>query len=259
MTATAPRLSVVIPAYNEATRIPRTLDRVLGYLRVRQFAFEILVVDDGSEDGTTDAVKARSDPEIRLIRLAANRGKGAAVRDGVRASEGQDLILLTDADLSAPIDELQRLETALAQGADVACGSRGLSASMIRVSQPVYRREMGNMFNRVIRVLGLTTFRDTQCGFKLFRADAARDVFSRCTIDGFAFDVECLYLAALLGYRTAEVPVSWAHVPESRVHLTTDSARMLRDVVRFRMATWRTRTIPPVRSGGTRMSEGQRP
>ena len=159
------------------------------------------------------------------------------MRRGALASRG-NAVLVTDADLSAPIEELGRLEASLAAGSDVACGSRGLRNSEIVTSQPIYRRQMGNMFNYILRLLALTSFRDTQCGFKLFRAEAAREIFSRCTIEGFAFDVECLYLADRLGYRVAEIPVAWAHVPESRVHITKDSARMLRDVLKIRLAAW---------------------
>jgi dolichyl-phosphate beta-glucosyltransferase len=232
-----PNLSVVIPAYNEDARIHRTLDRVVPYLRARGLPFEILIVDDGSSDRTAASVESRPEPEIAVIRLGRNSGKGAAVRRGALASRGA-LMLLTDADLSAPIEELERLEAALARGADVACGSRGLRDSQIVQSQPVYRRQMGNIFNHILRLLGLTSLHDTQCGFKLFRGEASREVFSRCSIDGFAFDVECLYLAERLGYRVAEVPVAWAHVPESRVRLTADSAHMLADALRIRLAAW---------------------
>lgn len=237
MALSRPHLSVVIPAYNEKARIHRTLDRVLPYLRARGASFEILVIDDGSRDGTADAVAARGDAEIEVIRLERNSGKGAAVRRGALASHGE-WMLLTDADLSAPIEELEKLEGLCANGIDVACGSRGLRDSQIIQSQPIYRRQMGNVFNSIIRGLGLTSLRDTQCGFKLFRAGASRAVFSRCTIDGFAFDVECLYLAERLGYRVAEMPVEWSHVPESRVRITQDSAHMLFDVFRIRVRAW---------------------
>lgn len=237
MPLSRPLLSVVIPAYNEHARIHGTLDRVLPYLRARENPFELIVVDDGSVDETAASVEARGDPEIVVIRCAQNRGKGAAVRTGVLASRG-DAILLTDADLSAPIEELSRLEASLSEGSDVACGSRGLRSSEIVRSQPIYRRQMGNVFNHILRLLALTSLRDTQCGFKLFRGQPAQDIFSRCTTDGFAFDVECLYLAERLGYRVAEVPVAWSHVPESRVHVAKDSARMLRDVLKIRLAAW---------------------
>ena len=229
-----PHLSVVIPAYNEAARIGLTLDRVLAYMRDRGQPFEILVVDDGSEDGTAEAVERQGDSEVRLIPLTANQGKGAAVRRGVEQSRGE-FILLSDADLAAPIEDLERLEPFARNGHAVVCGSRALAESDIRVRQPFYRDRMGKIFNFIIRSLGLTGFHDTQCGFKLFRAREAREIFSRSRIHRFAFDVEILYLADQLGFRTVEVPVSWRHVPESRVHAVRDSVRMLWDVVALRL------------------------
>ncbi|MEZ5289722.1 MAG: glycosyltransferase family 2 protein [Vicinamibacterales bacterium] len=237
MTA-APTLSVVIPAFDEAARIASTLTRLLDRLRARALSFEVIVVDDGSTDGTPAVVCARPDAEVRLVTLDRHQGKGAAVRRGVRESRGAR-ILVSDADLSTPVEEFDRLEAALDGGVDIACASRGLRASTIVVSQPVYRRQMGNTFNVVIRLLGLTRLSDTQCGFKLYRGSVARDVFARCRLDGFAYDVECLYVAERLGYRVEEFPVAWAHVPESRVHLVRDSARMLGDVLRLRVAAWR--------------------
>lgn len=233
-------LSVVIPAFNEAARLPGTLDRTLAHLRARGSAFAVFVVDDGSSDDTAEVVARRRDTEVTLIRLDTNQGKGAAVRRGVLESRGSR-VLVSDADLSTPIEELERLEAALDEGADIACGSRGLSESAILASQPVHRREMGNTFNLILRLLALTRLRDTQCGFKLFRGPVARNVFARCQLRGFAFDVECLYLADRLGYRVREVPVAWGHVPESRVHILKDSARMLRDVLWLRAAAWRGR------------------
>jgi len=228
-------LTVVIPACDERLRIHATLDRILAYLRGHVRAFEVLLVDDGSIDGTAESVEDRCQAEVVALRLARKSGKGAAVRHGVLASRGTH-VLISDADLSTPIEELPKLEAALKQGFDIACGSRGLDRSSVVRSQPFYRREMGNTFNVIVRLLRLTTLRDTQCGFKLFRGDAAREIFSRCRTDGFAFDVECLLIASQRGYRTAEVPVVWAHVPESRVRLTIDAGRMLWDVVQMR---WR--------------------
>lgn len=230
-------LSVVIPAFNEAARLPSTLDRTLAHLRARGGTFAVFVVDDGSTDETAEVVATRRDAEVTLIRLQTNQGKGAAVRRGVLESRGSR-VLVSDADLSTPIEELGRLEAVLDEGADIACGSRGLDESNILASQPVYRREMGNAFNVILRLLALTRLHDTQCGFKLFRGPVARDVFARCRLRGFAFDVECLYLAERLGYRVREVPVAWRHVPESRVHIVTDSTRMLRDVLWLRLAAW---------------------
>ncbi len=230
----SPRLSVLIPAYNEASRIGPTLDRVLEYMRSRGESFEVLVVDDGSVDGTAKAVERRGDSEVRVLSLPSNRGKGAAVRRGVEESSGE-FILVMDADLSAPIEDLERLAPLARNGHSVVCGSRALPESDIRTRQPFYRDRMGKSFNFIIRCLGLSRFHDTQCGFKLLRAREAREIFARCHIDRFAFDVEILYLAEQLGFKTAEVPVSWQHVPESRVHAIWDSARMLFDVVALRL------------------------
>jgi dolichyl-phosphate beta-glucosyltransferase len=229
-----PHLSIVIPAYNEAARIGSTLDRVLAYMRSRGRPFEILVVDDGSVDGTVEAVQRRGDSEVSVIPLASNQGKGAAVRRGVEQSRGE-FILVTDADLATPIEDLERLEPSARNGHAVVCGSRALAESEIRVRQPFHRDRMGKIFNLIIRGLGLTTFHDTQCGFKLLRTREAQEIFSRSLIRRFAFDVELLYIARRLGFRTAEVPVSWQHVPESRVHAVFDSARMLWDVIALRL------------------------
>jgi dolichyl-phosphate beta-glucosyltransferase len=233
-----PHLSIVVPAYNEVARIGPTLDRVLAYMRSRGTPFEVLVVDDGSSDGTAAAVERRDDSELRVIRLASNQGKGAAVRWGVGESRGE-LILVTDADLSVPIEDLERLESFEQQGYTVVCGSRALSESSVLVHQPFYREQMGKIFNLIIHLLGLSSFRDTQCGFKLLRAREAREIFARSRIRRFAFDVELLFLAGQLGFRSIEVPVSWRHVPESRVHVVWDSARMLWDVLVLRLRTFR--------------------
>ena len=237
MTKAGLGISVVISAYNEKKRIGSTLDTALHYMRSGERSFEVLVVDDGSEDGTADYVETRGEPELRVLRETENAGKGAAVARGVRASRGE-IVLVSDADLSAPIEEIARLEAQLERGYDVACGSSGLRDSNIVVRQPFYRELMGKIFNLVIRALRLTHFRDTQCGFKLFRGQAARNIFSHCRVQRFAFDVECLFVAERLEYGTVEVPLVWAHVPESRVSPTADAPQMFLDVVRMRIAAW---------------------
>jgi len=232
------RFSIVIPAYNEAQRIHSTLDKILAYFRNRGIPFEILVVDDGSGDTTVEEVELRGEPELGLVRLPSNRGKGAALRSGVAASRG-DLVLITDADLAIPIEELSRFESALSAGFDLACGSREHSGSRSLTRLPFHRVLMGKTFNWIVRSMGLSQSRDTQCGFKLFRGEAAREVFPRCRVNRFAVDVEALLVARRLGYRIVEVPVSWRHVPVSRVHLLFDSAGMLLDVIRIRFHAWR--------------------
>lgn len=228
-------LSVVIPAYNEQDRIVATLRRTLEYLEQRHPDSEVLVVDDGSSDETGDRVQdvAAEEPRLSLVRLADNRGKGAAVRTGVLDARGER-ILFMDADLATPIEELEKLEPFLDQGYDVAIGSRGLAASDIRKRQPFPRELMGRTFNVIVRSLLLGGFRDTQCGFKLFTRDAARDLFGAQTLDGFAFDVEVLLLAKDRGYRIREVPVVWYHAPNSKVSPITDASRMFADLLRLR-------------------------
>lgn len=228
-----PWLSIVIPAYNEATRIRPTLDQLLSYFRSRGRPFEILVVDDGSRDQTVPVVERGAEPEVRIIRLSTNQGKGAAVRTGVAESKGE-LVLVSDADLAIPIEELTQFEQWLEQGFGIACGSRGLPESRALSRLPIYRKRMGKLFNWMVRTLQLTEFHDTQCGFKLFRGTVARDVFARCRVNRFAYDVEALGIAERLGYRMVEVPISWRHIPESRVHPVSDAARMLIDLLRIR-------------------------
>lgn len=234
-------LSVVIPAYKEEDRIVATLERTLEYLRGRGDRFEIIVVDDGSPDRTSERVAdvVNEAPELALEVLPENRGKGAAVRTGVLRSRGAS-VLFMDADLATPIEELEKLEPFLAQGYDVAIGSRGLRESDIRQRQPFPRELMGRTFNVIVRTLLLGGFRDTQCGFKLFTRDAARELFSAQTLDGFAFDVEILWLARGT-WTIAEVPVVWHHVEESKVSPGTDAARMFVDLVRLRLRHGRRR------------------
>lgn len=211
-------LSVVIPAYNEAHRLPATIETVAGYLAGRCREWEIVVVDDGSTDGTAALLAARADGERLIVcRLERNRGKGAAVRAGVARCR-HDYVLVTDADLSTPISALDTLWRAL-QGADVAIGSRAVDRSLVVRAQPRYRTALGRLFNRLARALRLTPFADTQCGFKLWRREAARQVFARSRIDGFAFDVESLLIARKLGCRVAEAAVPWSNDPDSRVCL----------------------------------------
>ncbi len=216
----APQLSVVIPAYNEADRLPATLERVASYLRAEVGAFEILVVDDGSADATAECARAclAEEPGGRVLSLPKNRGKGAACRRGVLAARG-DRILICDADLSTPIEEERRLRAPLAAGADVVIGSRAHPEARIEVRQARLREAAGRGLNRIMRWLGLTQFRDTQCGFKLFRREAAHALFAESRIDGFLFDVEVLMLAKRRDLEIVEVPVEWHNDPDSRVRV----------------------------------------
>jgi dolichyl-phosphate beta-glucosyltransferase len=210
---------------------------VAAYLAGRGLDAEVLVVDDGSTDATAEVVRGHAAPGLRLVAQPENRGKGAALRRGVAESRGE-WVLLCDADLSTPIEELEALERRLDAGAVLAIGSRALPDSDVRVHQPRYRELMGKTFNRIIRLLGVRGLRDTQCGFKLLDGDAARRLFAELRTDRYAYDVELVWLARRHGYRVDEVGVAWIDSPDSRVHPLFDSAAMLRDVVLMR---WRHR------------------
>jgi dolichyl-phosphate beta-glucosyltransferase len=213
-------VSIVVPAYNEEGRLPSTLDRILAYLGHMNFSFaEVVVVDDGSRDGTAALVERyrRDHPMIRLLRNPGNRGKGYSVRRGALESKGE-WIVSTDADLSAPIEELDKLFDAVDHAeAQVAIGSRALDRSLVGVHQSALREMSGRAFNVLMRGITGLPFRDTQCGFKLFRADAARAIFPRQRLDGFSFDVEDLVIAKEQGIKVIEVPVVWNNVEGTQV------------------------------------------
>jgi dolichyl-phosphate beta-glucosyltransferase len=232
----SPRLTILIPAFNEAERIESTLTRIAAFAATIEGGAEILVVDDGSTDPTASVVLRSNAPHLRLLRMARNSGKGAALRAGVADSAGAE-VLLCDADLSTPIEEYHRLRREL-DDADLVLGSRGRPESRITLRQPWHREAMGRMFNRLVRWLVIDGFRDTQCGFKLLDGEAARALFASMRIDRFAFDVELVWLAVRRGYRVREVGVSWHDSPQSRVHPVRDSTRMLLDILRIR---WRHR------------------
>jgi dolichyl-phosphate beta-glucosyltransferase len=216
-------LSIVIPAYDEERRLPETLQRILAWLGDQSLVFhEVIVVDDGSRDATATVVEdyRKSHPSVRLLRNPGNRGKGYAVRHGMLEAGGE-WILYTDADLSTPIEELIKLfAAAREQDADIVIGSRAIDRSLVAVHQPLLREYSGRLFNVVMRAVTGLRFRDTQCGFKLYRADAAKEVFSRQEQDGFSFDVEDLVIAAKLGLRAAEVAVRWANAEGTKVRLS---------------------------------------
>lgn len=232
---TTPQLSIVIPAYNEAERLPPTLRDIAAYLALEGRAAEVIVVDDGSTDGTSAETRrvAATEPSIRLIRLPQNRGKGYAVRTGVVNATGHR-ILFADADGSTPIEELRRLELALDGGAQVAVGSRSLAAAGVVVSARVTRRLAGKVFQALVRTLADPGVVDTQCGFKLFTAEAAHELFSRLRMNRFSFDVELLMMARRSGYRIAEVPVNWTHRAGSKVNVLLDGPAMTVDLFTIR-------------------------
>lgn len=240
-----PSLSIVIPAYNEEARLPATLEAVLVYLRQRNFPFaEIVVVDDGSSDRTAELVEheRRNHACIRLLRNPGNRGKGFSVRHGMLEAKGE-WILYTDADLSAPIGELDKLlDAATRAGAQIAIGSRALDRSLVGVHQHLFREMSGRLFNVVMRMITGLPFRDTQCGFKLYRADAARNIFARQRLDGFSFDVEDLVIAKVLSHRAIEVPVVWNNVEGTKVSALAGLASFAALVgIRWRALTGRYR------------------
>jgi glycosyltransferase involved in cell wall biosynthesis len=237
-----PRLSIVIPAYNECMRIEGTLARVLECVNARQWDAEILVVDDGSSDDTVAIVQRwmSRHPRLHLVKNPGNRGKGYSVRNGLLQSAG-DIAMFTDADLSAPIEEAERLLDAIDAGADVAIGSRWLDKQKQTVHQPLYRRFFGRCFNWVTRkVIGLP-FKDTQCGFKAFRRDAAQTIFRLQTIERWGFDPEILFIARKLKYTIVEVPVTWGHDARSRISYLKDGMKMLEEMAEIRTNSLRGR------------------
>jgi glycosyltransferase involved in cell wall biosynthesis len=226
-----PRYSIVIPAYNESERIPATLRSVVDCIRAHGWDAEVVVVNDGSLDNTAEVVKefARTAPEIRFLENPANRGKGYTVRHGVLHAMG-DIVMFTDADLSSPIEEAEGLFEAIAQGADIAIGSRWLATSRQTHRQPLYRQLFGRCFNLLTRMVMNLPFADTQCGFKAFTRTAAQTVFQLQTIERWGFDPEILFIALKRGYQIREIPVSWAHDARTRISYLRDGLQMLKEL-----------------------------
>ena len=229
-----PQVSIVVPAYNEAVRIGESIRKIEGFLKKMPWSAEVIVVDDGSKDGTSTVVSGMNFPGLRVIRNDPNRGKGFAVRRGVLDSLGE-YVLFTDADLSAPIDELEKLlKAAQEQRADVVIGSRAVDRSYIEKHQSRGREVGGIVFNLMVQtILGLR-IHDTQCGFKLFRRSKAVPVFERMTITGFGFDPELLFLAKRARLKILELPVRWSHAEGSKIRFMRDSVRMFSDLLRIR-------------------------
>jgi len=231
-----PYLSIVIPAYNEALRIGSTLEKVRQYADTRNYPCELIVVDDGSRDKTPELLMdfQERDTRVRILRNEPNRGKGFTVRRGVLEARGA-FVLFTDADLSAPIEETNKLLAALeTSGADAAVGSRALDRRLIGVRQPWRRELAGRVFNLLVRLFTGLRIRDTQCGLKLFRRASTRRAFELQQVTGFGFDPEVLFLIERLGGRVVEVPVRWNDSPATTVRFLRDSTRMFLDLVRLR-------------------------
>ena len=228
-------LSLVIPAYNEEARISATLERVISYLEGRSYSWEVLVADDGSSDGTAALVAevAASQPNLRLMSLS-HRGKGWAVKNGMMAARGEYRVLC-DADLSVPIEQVERLLPPQVQGVDIALGSRATKGAQ-RIGEPSRRHLMGRIYNVLVRTIAVPGIQDTQCGFKCYRGEVVPSLFQRQTMDGFAFDVEVLFLAGKDGLTLREIPIDWYYREHSKVRAFRDSLAMTLDLLRIR---WR--------------------
>ena len=232
------KLSIVIPAFNEERRIGETLDLFITYLNRQSYTWEILVVDDGSTDEmvpylNTHYMVTHDAPTLHILTYETNRGKGYAMRKGVQAASGE-FILVSDADASTPIEDIEKFWPHFDSGADIVIGSRAMQESDVQIRQPLYRQSMGRIFNLLLRILRLTRFKDTQCGFKGIRATCVETVFSRMTIDGFGADCEMLLIAEKFGYVVEEVPVRWLNSLDTRVHPIFDSMDMFFEVLSVR-------------------------
>lgn len=230
-----PAYSIVIPAYNESERLPATLDRILVHIQESGWSAEIVVVDDGSSDDTVAIVQsyAQKYPSLRLVKNPGNRGKGYSVRNGMLHATGE-VMLFSDADLSSPIGETNKLFAALAEGADVAIGSRWLRTELQTQRQPLHRQLFGRIFNLALRLILSLRFHDTQCGFKAFTRPAAQAIFPLQQIERWGFDPEILFLARKFGFKVAEVPVKWAHSEGTRLHPLRDGIRMFFELLKIR-------------------------
>jgi glycosyltransferase involved in cell wall biosynthesis len=230
-----PQLSIVVPAYNEGARIDDALRRIMSCIVARGWDAEVLVVDDGSKDNTAAIVQQwiADNPRLHLIQNPGNKGKGYSVRNGLLQAAG-DIVMFTDADLSAPMEEAERLIAAIVQGADVAIGSRWMDRTRQTIHQPLYRQFFGRCFNWITRTVMGLPFKDTQCGFKAFKRQAAQVIFRLQTIERWGFDPEILFIARKLKYVVREVPVSWGHDERTRMSYLKDGIKMLEDMARIR-------------------------
>jgi len=237
----SPKLSIVIPSFNEEARLPATLERIAGYINASGRETEVIVVDDGSVDGTARVAESSRGkiPDLRVISNGQNRGKGYSVRHGSLEARGE-IVLFTDADLSAPIEEADKLLAKMDEY-DVAIGSRAMNRKLIEAHESKFRELAGIIFNGIVRVILWLPFVDTQCGFKAFRREKCKIIFAQQTIERFGFDPELLYLARHHGLRTVEVAVRWAHSPATKVNMLRDSIQMFLDVVIIRWNSLRGR------------------
>lgn len=234
MPVTSTFVSVVVPTYNEEARIQRNLEKLVEYLKVKFLHFEVIAVDDGSRDDTPRKIAevARKDPRVRHFPFSTNRGKGFVVREGILKARG-DVIFFTDADLSTPVEEIEKALQGWSEGYPVIIASRRHEQSVIRLRQNWLRETIGMGFNLLVRMLLPLPFRDTQCGFKGFSQKAAREIFSRVHIEGFAFDAEMLLIAKRLGYSIKEIPICWTNSPESKVRPLRHSLLVVGELLRI--------------------------
>jgi len=233
-----PFLSIIIPAYNEEKRLPKTLEQVIAFLQSQDYPAEVLVVENGSIDRTFSIAQAFSDafPQVRVIKSSL-RGKGLAVQRGMLAAKGE-YRFMCDADLSMPIQEVAHFLPPVASDYDIAIASREAPGA-VRYNEPYYRHFIGRGYNLLIRWLALPGLNDTQCGFKCFRGEVAEDLFNRLTLSGWSFDVEVLFIGRLRGYRIIELPIPWYYNPESKIRVFRDSFYMGRDLLTMRLNAWR--------------------
>jgi dolichyl-phosphate beta-glucosyltransferase len=234
MSAAVPELSIIIPSYNEEARLPATLDRIAAYVSMSGRETEVLVVDDGSTDHTAAVAETFRGklPSLRVLSNGVNRGKGFSVRHGMLEARGR-IVLFTDADLSAPIEEADKLLAVMDKN-DVAIGSRALDRSLISIHESLFREFAGIVFNKLVRIILRLPFVDTQCGFKAFRGGRCRIIFEQQRIERFGFDPELLYLARHHGLHAVEIPVRWAHSPATKVNMLRDSIQMFLDILVIR-------------------------
>lgn len=230
-------LSIIVPAYNEEKRLPATLEQIDAFLQTQSFSYEVIVVENGSTDRTTEVAEtfAATHPYVRV--LHSRKGKGAAVKMGMLNARGEYLFIC-DADLSMPIEEITKFLPPVLNSYDIAIASREVPGAR-RYNEPFYRHLEGRVFNWIVRLLAVPDIQDTQCGFKCFRREVALDVFPYQTMDGWSFDVEILYIARARGYRLVEVPINWYYKENSRINPLKDAISMLWEVVKIRINAWK--------------------
>jgi dolichyl-phosphate beta-glucosyltransferase len=231
-----PKLSIIIPAYNEECRLPDTLKKITEWIQTTTFVVEVLIVENGSQDRTTEIAESYARRFENIVVLHSSKGKGVAVREGMLHGKGEYLFIC-DADLSMPIAEIEKFLPPCSAGYHIVIGNREAPGAR-RYNEPFHRHLIGRVFNAIVRALVVPGLDDTQCGFKLFQRAAARDVFMRQTISGWTFDVEVIYLALRYGYRIAEVPINWYFNPDSRISILQDTWQMFCDLVRIRLNGW---------------------